>query len=222
MPTFIQHASPEPWRMELRPAKFSNAYFHVEHVSKTSGRRIALHEYPKRDLPYAEDMGQRVIQFDVLAYTVEWDRGQYMNRDYRIPRDELIIACESYGPATLVLPTLPEFYVVCERYSVSESRDKGGFALFEMRFTEYGLPGNQVSHTNTTSNVNNAANAGNAGSSSAFQNALNRWNARVPLQQASANFPPPPQVNPLDHFRNRLIHARARESRQLQYRHRGR
>src|SRR5215831_9857919 len=138
----IVSASPEPWRNEYQQASFKNARFHVETGAKTSGRRIALHEYPKRDLPYAEDLGRRTRQFDITGYLIEWDRK--LGRDYRISRDLLIDALEDERPGDLILPTLPPLKVKCERYSITETRDKGGFCVFDMRFIEYGQPANKI------------------------------------------------------------------------------
>src|SRR5262245_59263736 len=116
MSGWIVERSPEPWRERLRPASFRNAIFHVEVGGKTSGRRIALHEYPKRDTPFAEDMGRRTRVYDITGYVIEWDR--QLGRDYTKPRDTLIEALEKEGPATLIHPTLhDDLKVVCERYS---------------------------------------------------------------------------------------------------------
>ena len=50
------------WRSKWMPAKFRNARFHVESAVRESGRRIVSHEFPKRDVPYAEDMGRRAAR----------------------------------------------------------------------------------------------------------------------------------------------------------------
>jgi prophage DNA circulation protein len=170
----IVTASPEPWRKAYQQAAFKNVPFHVETGAKTSGRRIALHEYPKRDLPYAEDMGRRTRQFDIIGYLIEWDRG--LGRDYRVIRDRLISALEDERPGDLILPTspLPPLKVVCERYSITETRDKGGFCVFDMRFIEYGEPANKIVFQNTAAAVNSAAQSMNAQEGVAF---LDAWQA---------------------------------------------
>jgi len=186
MGTWIAERSPRPWRLELRMAMFRGAPFHVETNSRLSGRRIALHEYPKRDLPYAEDMGRRTRQFEVTAYLIENDHR--LGIDYRRARNALIDACEQEGPGLLVLPTLPEMQVVCGSYTVIEGRERGGYCVFEMRFTEYGKPGNQISFTNTQASAAGATAGLNTQASSHFADTLARWNATTP-QTPTGTFP---------------------------------
>jgi len=167
MGTWETQQSPEPWRERLRPASFRGAKFHVEVGGKQSGRRIALHEYPKRDQPFAEDMGKRTIMFEITGYCVEWDR--QLGRDYTQPRDALIAALDKEGPGTLIHPTLKDdLQFVCERYSISESRDKGGYCVFQMHFIEAGQAAGSIPYPNTTAAVSSAAANANAASSQSF------------------------------------------------------
>jgi prophage DNA circulation protein len=146
-----------PWRDNLRQASFRGVPFHVEVGAKSSGRRIVVHEYPKRDLPYAEDMGRRAKRFTITGYFIQYPNDQaalddssaaslLLRRDYRLARDELIRALETEGPGALVHPTLQEAYgdlmVVAEGYAASESRERGGFCVVDMQFVEVGSPGN--------------------------------------------------------------------------------
>ncbi len=126
-----------PWRAALQPASFSSAGFHVEVGGQAGGRRIALHEFPKKNKPYAEDMGRRAQRVQISAYLL----GPFYTAD----RDALIAACEQEGPGTLVHPTLGSMRVVCEGYRCEESREKGGFCAFELSFVEAGqAPANAV------------------------------------------------------------------------------
>ena len=50
----------------------------------------------------------------------------------------LIGACDAYGPGTLVHPTLGTMQVNCDTWAVSETRERGGMATFEMVFVEAG------------------------------------------------------------------------------------
>ena len=76
--------------MMLVPATFRLAPFHVDANSRTSGRRIVLHEFPKRDTPYAEDMGRSARRFPVTGYVI--------GPDYQIWRELLVLALEAEGP----------------------------------------------------------------------------------------------------------------------------
>src|SRR5262245_24889038 len=118
------------WREELLPARFRNALFHVESGSKENGRRVVVHQFPKKDDPYAEDMGREAKAFSIRGYTIcfPYDTGTPLySRDYRLARDMLIKELETIGPGQLQLPTFPKspLYVVCPRYKVTEEERFG-------------------------------------------------------------------------------------------------
>jgi prophage DNA circulation protein len=125
------------------PASYGGAFFHVETGSKESGRRIVLHEWPKKDQGYPEDMGRKTRQFSVRGYCIAYpfDTPELLyQRDYRKARDRLIAALEREGPALLQLPTIPPAYVVNMNYRWAEEQKFGGFCVFDMSFVEYGVP----------------------------------------------------------------------------------
>lgn len=134
------------WRKWLQPASFRGARFHVEAGGKESGRRIVVHEFPKKDMPYAEDMGRRAIEFTVRGYCIQYpfDATSSMSplymMDYTIPRNILIAELEKEGVGKLQLPLLPPLTVVCQRYRLTEEEARGGYCTFDMGFVEYGLP----------------------------------------------------------------------------------
>jgi prophage DNA circulation protein len=137
------------WRATLRPASLAGAGFHVEQGGVAGGRRIALHEFPKRDTPYAEDMGRKARRWSVAAYIV--------GPDYLGDRDALIAVCETEGPALLVHPTLGEMLVVCDGFSAHESRERGGFVSFELNLAEAGSPVSNAVVDDTVGQVGAAA-----------------------------------------------------------------
>ena len=113
------------------------------------GRRIVNHEFPKRDVPYAEDMGRRAREFTVRGYLIVYPgSSSYMphpessplrDPNYLNQRDKLIKALESTdGPAILQLPLLGALNVMCTRYRVTEEEKIGGYCVFDMTFTEFG------------------------------------------------------------------------------------
>jgi prophage DNA circulation protein len=117
----------------LVPAFFRMAPFHVDVNSRQSGRRTVLHEFPKRDTPYAEDMGRKARSFPVTGYVI--------GPDYQIFRELLVAALEMEGPGLLILPTLLQrdtILVQPRDYAVRETRQAGGMAEFEMNFVESG------------------------------------------------------------------------------------
>lgn len=134
------------WRDRLLPAHFDGRMFHVESASVDTGRRIALHEFPKKEKPYAEDMGRRAVEFTVRGYVIVYphdDPGEALlyRRDYTLARDALDERLARGGPGMLQLPTMIKqvMLVVCTRYRMSEESRLGGFCTFDMSFVERGV-----------------------------------------------------------------------------------
>jgi prophage DNA circulation protein len=147
-----------PWRMRLVPASFRRVQYHVEQQARSAGRRVAVHEYPKRDKPYSEDMGRHAIRYQVVGYVI--------GPSYHIQKSALIAALDAEDAGPLVDPYLPindylgysgPVLFVCERYSVTEARERGGYAAFEMLFVEAGEPGNSLDIHDPAQDVNAAA-----------------------------------------------------------------
>ncbi|HMF28118.1 MAG TPA: DNA circularization N-terminal domain-containing protein [Candidatus Cybelea sp.] len=170
MASLLEH-SPVMWRKKLRQASFKAAAFHVEHQGRVSGRRTVLHEYPKRDIPYAEDMGRHAVRYQITGYVIQrWGSSPIGNMppNYDVARDQLIRALESSGPGTLVDPynnSIGPMQFQCERYSLTETRERGGYAQFEMAFVEAGEAAFTTVGTDTAATVNNAADNSRAAAS---------------------------------------------------------
>src|SRR5262245_12914699 len=116
----IKEVSPAPWRLRLIPASYGGVQYHVEQQARMSGRRVVVHEYPKRNTPYSEDMGRAVIRYQVTGYLI--------GPDYHDRKRALIAALENSEGASLVDPYLAEpKQCICERYAVTETRERGGY-----------------------------------------------------------------------------------------------
>jgi prophage DNA circulation protein len=152
-----------PFRDQWVPASFRNAPFFTEATSRDNGRRIITHEFPKKDIPYSEDMGRKAKSFTIRAYcitypmTLDGDNGSLYNIDYRIVRDALLTALEAPGPATLVLSTLPSENVVVNRYRLTEEERFGGYCTFDIEFAEFGLPPQYLTPSQNTNTALNTA-----------------------------------------------------------------
>lgn len=119
------------WRESLRKGSFRGIPFFVDSSSAGFGRRNVLHEYPLRDIPYAEDLGRAQKEFAVEAYVV--------GEDYLQKRDALISACERPGRGELIHPYYGSLFVVISgKIRVSESASEGGVARFSIPFVEAG------------------------------------------------------------------------------------
>lgn len=120
------------WQDNMQEASFRDVPFYVQDHDSTSGRRVASHEFPSRELPFTEDMGRKQRKYTLNALVV--------GKDYDLARDELIEALEQPGAGLLVHPYLGWIRVVIESYTVSESTAKGGMATFSIACVEAGEP----------------------------------------------------------------------------------
>lgn len=146
----IQEVAPAPWRLRLVPASFGGVVYHVEQQGRSGGRRVVLHEYPKRDKPYAEDMGRAATHYQITGYLI--------GPDYDLTKRALMAVLDSGDGATLIDPYLAEPKVcICERYSVTETRERGGYCTFEMAFVEVGSPGNSLVPPDSQAQLQNGA-----------------------------------------------------------------
>ena len=109
-----------------------------------------LHEYPKRSKPYAEDMGRTAFRYQMTGYIV--------GPSYHEGKTALMRALDSTEGGTLIDPYLAEpKKCICERYSVSETRERGGYCAFEMTFVELGSPGNFPEQVNSAQQAQSQA-----------------------------------------------------------------
>src|SRR5512139_3403644 len=164
-----------PWRNLLKqPASFRGVAFHVESGSRASGRRTVTHEYPKRNDPYAEDMGRHAIRWAFSGYLIYRINPPPGFSPYVQQRVQLLNALEDNDIGRLYHPVLAPSYmdVMCERYSMVESRERGGFTQFEMQFVQSGSPGNSVVSVDTTSVVTTRSNNAEQSSSDALGQTL--------------------------------------------------
>lgn len=153
---------PTLWRDELLPAHYDGCLFHVESGSWEGGRRIVTHQFPKKELPYSEDMGRKAAGFTVRGYIICYphDDTAVLNenpntlyqRDYRAARERLQFRLDQGGPGVLQLPSFVrrQMRVVCTQYRLTEETRAGGYCTFDMSFTELGVkPFSTTSDTRT-------------------------------------------------------------------------
>ncbi len=137
------------WRDHLQPASFRGVSFHIKDASGTYGRRVALHEYPLRDKPYAEDLGRKAREISFDAYVI--------GHDYMTGRDALIEAVEKPGAGTLVHPYYGQMRVTVTACRVRESTREGGMARFSLTMVEAGELAFPVATVDTQSIVETRA-----------------------------------------------------------------
>ena len=129
-----------PWRDILlgEQASFRRVIFHVESGSRASGRRTVVHEYPKSNDVYAEDMGRMIRRFPVTGYLIYNPSNPLY--EYVSQRKLLYEALEEDDVGFLVHPVFAPggMQAMCERFTMTESRERGGYTTFEMSFVEAG------------------------------------------------------------------------------------
>lgn len=118
------------YRESYRPGSFRGAAFVTSDSDLGGGRRVALHEYPERDLPWAQDLGRRARTYSLECFMI--------GADYFGPRDALIKALEEPGAGLLIHPFHGEHNLAVEDYRCQESTVDGGIARFSITFVEAG------------------------------------------------------------------------------------
>ncbi|MFC0683098.1 DNA circularization protein [Novosphingobium clariflavum] len=121
----------------LLPASFRGVPFAVTESDALGGRRIALHQYPGRDKPWAEDMGRAPRRFRLRGFVLDGDV-RLGGLPVVLLRATLISAIEKKGSGTLIHPTLGSMEVVVERASISEGLGANSYSEVELEFVESG------------------------------------------------------------------------------------
>lgn len=118
------------WLKTLWPASYKGMPFQVEEDSEEGGRRKAVHQYPGRDDPFIEDMGEDKRDFSVTAYVAS----DAADTDAA----GVIAICAQPGAGMLVLPAHGPIKVQCTTFKRKRSKDKHGFIALELAFIRDG------------------------------------------------------------------------------------
>ncbi|RON61030.1 DNA circularization protein [Pseudomonas fluorescens] len=113
------------WRDRLLPASFRGVGFWIDQAKTPVGRKGQLHEYPQRDLPYFEDLGQQAKTHDLTAFII--------GADCLEQRDKLLKALEA-GSGELVHPWLGRLQVKVGECDMTHTRQDGGLVTFALKF----------------------------------------------------------------------------------------
>ena len=116
--------------MQLRSASFRGVSFSVSEAEYNAGRRTALHEYPKRDVPYVEDMGRATRTYTLTALIV--------GTDYITRTKALMTALEKPGAGRLVHPWLGELSVIATAVGAAKFDTALGMSSVSLTFVEAG------------------------------------------------------------------------------------
>ena len=129
------------WREQLQPASFRGVPFHVDSESTPVGRRTQVHEFPQRNRPVVEDLGEqtRIIKFTAFV----------VGEDCFFQRDNLLQALNQPGPGTLIHPWYGQMYGTATECSAGHAWNEGGVTRFELMFVEGGEKGYPAGVPNT-------------------------------------------------------------------------
>lgn len=137
------------WANENKKASFRGADFFIKDSDYIVGRRNVVHQYPFKDIPYIEDLGQDTDEFTINGYVIQNDDN---DQDYITERDDLISALRTYGPGTLIHPYYGELFVnLIGKARIEESFIQGGIARFTMVFILAGVGAVVAPYPKTTS-----------------------------------------------------------------------
>lgn len=149
------------WQASLLPASYNGVPFFVLDETLAAGRRVALHQYPFRDTPWAEDLGRSARHFRFSAFLI--------GDDVLAQRDRLLDAIEAKGPGRLVHPTLrrPQ-QVQIEIVEFAERWDKGRVVELRLEAVEAGQVLYPTTGADTQGMVGTAAGSSDSAAGSQF------------------------------------------------------
>lgn len=114
------------WRDEYLEASFRDVPFYIRGARTVGGRRIAVHKYPRRDDIEHEDLGADDTSFVFDAFVI--------GDDYFDARNKLENSFRAGTPGILIHPYQNALNVVVDRYTLTETADRGGVASFSVTF----------------------------------------------------------------------------------------
>lgn len=170
------------WRNDLRldgEGSFRTVAFQVASASRRIGRRLAIHEHPGVDRPFAEDLGRRSREHRLSLFLV--------GDDYMAFRDLLEGALEQQGPGILVHPYLGRRRVVVDEATVAEESERGRQVRFDVTFVEAGEPTAPLQRPNRTGQVDQGAAAVEARAEDALAEAHARASSAAGAVDAAGN-----------------------------------
>lgn len=121
----------------LLPASFRGVPFVVTNDELGGGRRQAVHQYPGRDDPWAEDMGRAARRFRFRGFIADGSI-RFLGGPIQLQRALLIAAFEKKGSGTLTHPTLGILNVSVVGFSVGQDLGAGRMSSVDVEFVESG------------------------------------------------------------------------------------
>ena len=125
------------WLKTLWASSFKGVPFYFESDDEEGGRDKVVHEFPRRNHPFIEDMGEAARYFSGAAY-VHGDSVDSLE-------SALKAALVSEGPGVLVVPLSGPIVVHSMTFKRHHEKDKLGYVAFEIKFVREGAASAQIS-----------------------------------------------------------------------------
>src|SRR5581483_10553408 len=120
------------WLATLWPASFKGFPFFLDSDEEEGGRSLKVHEFPHRDDPFVEDLGQAPRIFKGSAY-ISGDLADIEALAF----SELLA---SPGSGILMLPSRGPVQVRCKTFARKNEKDKLGYIAYSVEFVREGAP----------------------------------------------------------------------------------
>ncbi|WP_316234964.1 MULTISPECIES: DNA circularization N-terminal domain-containing protein [unclassified Bradyrhizobium] len=118
------------WLTTLWPASFKGVPFYFEQDKEAGGRGLVVHEFPNRDDPFVEDLGEAPRLYSGAAY-VHGDAADALAA-------ALKTALATRGAGILVVPYFGPVMVHCQTFERVTERDRMGYVAFDLKFVRKG------------------------------------------------------------------------------------
>lgn len=141
----------EGWQLRRRVARFRGIEILFLGAARAGGRRLDVHQFANRDVPFAEDLGRSARTFTV--------RGAVIGPDHDLEAERLEEALERRGPGELVLPHRAPIMVAVSAWRFEEPEREARIQTFEIEFVEAGLATTPAARENTAGIVEARADA---------------------------------------------------------------
>lgn len=120
------------WLATLWPGSYKGVPFYYESADMAGGRGLVIHEFPNRDDPYIEDLGEAPRIFEGAAYLAQEDVDR--------AGDALDATLASRGAGMLVDPVKGPVMVHCQEFKRRHDLNKLGFLAYSVKFVRAGAP----------------------------------------------------------------------------------
>ncbi|MBN9143759.1 MULTISPECIES: DNA circularization N-terminal domain-containing protein [unclassified Novosphingobium] len=138
--------------MALAPAAFRGAKFAVVENQSAGGRRVVVHQYPGKEVSWAEDLGRDARRFRLHGFVLDGSV-KLGGSSVSMQRAALLAACDKPGPGTLDHPTLGKITVALLRWTIGEGLDAENYSEVEIEAVETGQQEYPVASSAATTNL---------------------------------------------------------------------